>query len=152
MAKRAFIVLVFVLAALLILAVGASVAQEGTDRPDDATFDPTTAVLPDSQAIAATQAISVEKTAETPVIDPDGDLRISYMVTFTNDAATAVVLDKITDTLPGGFTFWGMAAGSGVTDEPTDKVAPTIVWEGLFVVPGRDTLKMRYWIASGQLL
>ena len=146
MAKRVFVVLLFVVAVLLIATVGGSMAQEGTDRPHDATIDLAAPTLPDSQAILATQAVTVEKAAETPVVDPNGDLRISYVVTFTNDATTAVILDQITDTLPGEFEFRGMAAGSGVTGEPTDKEAPVIVWKGLFVVPGKDTLLMRYWI------
>jgi len=146
MAKRVFVVLLFVVSVLLIVTVGGSMAQEGTDRPHDATIDLGTSTLPEPLAIMATQAITVEKAAETPVVDPDGDLSIAYVVTFTNDAGITVTLDRITDTLPGGFEFWGMAAGSGVAAEPTDKDAPTIVWQGPFAVPNGGTLLMRYWI------
>lgn len=60
MAKRVFVVLLFVVAVLLIATVGGSMAQEGTDRPHDATIDLAAPTLPDSQAILATQAVTVE--------------------------------------------------------------------------------------------
>ena len=63
MTKRVFAVLLLIIAVLLIATVGGSMAQEDTDRPDEASFDTSVATPPASQAIMATQALTVEKSA-----------------------------------------------------------------------------------------
>lgn len=91
--------------------------------------------------------VTVTKTVEPEVLLP-GDSRWlpTYEVIFTNSGPQVVTLDWVTDTLPIGFLFGGMAFGSEV-GEPVDGEEPEIVWQGL-AVPANGTLTMRYRVRA----
>ncbi|MFC2037885.1 family 16 glycoside hydrolase [Chloroflexota bacterium] len=76
---------------------------------------------------------------------------VIYTVTFENLQGTGDgVLDVISDTLPAGFTFLRMMAGSDITQAPVGTTG-TIVWNGPFTVPAGSILKLVYEVetASG---
>jgi uncharacterized repeat protein (TIGR01451 family) len=87
--------------------------------------------------------VTVEKTVDTPVLEP-GDDWAQYTVTFTNMISTDAVLDWISDTLPSGFEYFGMAAGSDISVDPVDANEPEIVWQGPFTVTGDGILRLVY--------
>jgi uncharacterized repeat protein (TIGR01451 family) len=94
-----------------------------------------------SEAQAAT--VSVAKSVEPGGLEPGDHRWVTYIVTFTNGSSVDATLDSITDTLPSGFLFGGMAIFSEV-GEPVDPGAQHAVWEGV-VVPGPGTLTLRYY-------
>ncbi len=100
-------------------------------------------IEPDAPALLP--AIQVAKVAEATEVKPgDG---VVYQVVFTNAAASDIVLEVITDTLPMPFEYIVLLAGSDSTlTEPQDKVEPEIVWTGPYTVPAMDTFTMRYMV------
>jgi hypothetical protein len=99
----------------------------------------------DSQpiSVARPEALQVTKTAEPDSVE--GGRGVAYKVVFQNTGGSAVNLDRITDELPSPFQYVGLAVGSDVTQEPSDGMAPEIVWTGAFLVPADGSLTLRYW-------
>ncbi|HSR34290.1 MAG TPA: family 16 glycoside hydrolase [Anaerolineae bacterium] len=97
------------------------------------------------QAPAVTVSKEVEVKPDWPI-----NLWVTYQVLFTNDGPGIVTLNWITDTLPAGFVFGGMAAGSDITNPPSID-GSVLVWdtstypeEATFA----DTLTMRYHVRA----
>jgi uncharacterized repeat protein (TIGR01451 family) len=97
----------------------------------------------DTTSPSAPQAVMVIKDADPETVQPG--MSVAYSVTFSN-SGQAVDLDTITDDLPSSFKYVGLAAGSDITEEPTDSEAPRIVWTGPYEVPAGGTLTLRYWV------
>lgn len=91
---------------------------------------------------APAQSVTVVKTVDPEELEPGESRWVTYEVVFTNDGAPGAVLDRITDTLPAGFQFGGMAYGSDV-GEPIDDEEPEIVWDAA-TVPANGTLTLAY--------
>jgi TolB protein len=69
---------------------------------------------------------------------------VKYTVVFSNDGASDVNLEVVSDTLPAGFTFVSMGVGSDILHDPTG-VTGTIVWDqGPYLVPAGDALTVAY--------
>ncbi len=100
-------------------------------------------VTPDADAEAEAASVSIDKSVEPGVLEPGDHRWVTYIVTFTNDSGGIATLDSITDTLPSGFLFGGMAIFSEV-GEPVDPGAPEAVWEGV-TVPGSGMRTLRYY-------
>ena len=99
-----------------------------------------------SQAEPLPPVIEVSKTINVPSVVP-GQVPVPlYTVTFTNPKTTEVILDRITDTLPSGFEFSGMASASDWITEPTDTQEPEIVWTGPITLPASDKLSFVYMV------
>jgi uncharacterized repeat protein (TIGR01451 family) len=96
------------------------------------------------RAPAMPSAVEVSKTALPTVVEPGSS--VAYSVTFSNDGTSPVTLNTITDELPTGFEYVGLAYGSQIAAEPTDKEEPEIVWQGSFDVPAGGELILRYWV------
>ncbi len=97
-------------------------------------------------AAAQTPPIAVSKTA-SPNQVPRGSI-VLYQVDLQNTGASSVDLNAITDTLPAGFTFVSMGAGSDITQSPDDPNANPIVWTGPFPVAAGATLHLRYNVVA----
>jgi uncharacterized repeat protein (TIGR01451 family) len=76
---------------------------------------------------------------------------VTYGVRFTNAGSGTGSLDEIRDTLPAGFTFLSMEAGSQVTTSPIGKTG-TIVWKGPFQVGGGQTLDLVYKVQVSDIV
>lgn len=94
-----------------------------------------------SQAQAPLEGVSVHKEASVPSVSPGGFPL--YTVVFNNTNTTDIVLDAITDTLPAGFSFITMVAGSDVTAAPVENLQE-LVWQGPHTIPAEDTLTLEY--------
>jgi len=145
MTKRTLYALLFVALILLLGGLaGASLAQDQVNPPPDESAE---AVRANPGATTSPEAVTVEKVANTSVVDPDAQAWVDYVVTFSNDAAAPVSLDRITDTLPSGFEF----IGPGNQMDPQIEGPPStsdsqLTWTGPFTVPASGTLKLHYWI------
>jgi uncharacterized repeat protein (TIGR01451 family) len=95
------------------------------------------------RAPALPDAVTVAKLATPDLIRPGQP--VLYTVTFAN-SGLAVTLDRIADLLPAPFQYVGLAPGSQVSQDPTDREGPEIVWSGRFPVPAGGTLTLRYWV------
>lgn len=119
-----------------------------------ATAHPIHLSAPPHREIASAGAagdLSVIKVAEKPILPPDGDPWLSYVVTFTNNAPLSTTLERISDTMASGFEFVGMAVGSDIADQPLDPSHNPVVWQGPWSVPGGGSLRLRYWVkAAGE--
>jgi uncharacterized repeat protein (TIGR01451 family) len=93
----------------------------------------------------APAAFTVTKTANpTQTVAKDPGALITYTVTLKNQGTVkAGVLADIRDTLPSGFTFVKMVAGSGVAANPTGTTGQ-IVWNGPFTVQPESSLTLIY--------
>ena len=149
MTKKAL--LGFLLVALVIW-VGATV---GSQAQDESSSTPTPPIEIETEVEAGAgavreveispDAIGIAKTADPAVVDPGTDPWITYVVTFTNSLATPITLDTITDQLPTGFDFWGMTAGSDVSQNPAE-VQGLLTWTGSFEVPAGGSLRLSYLV------
>jgi uncharacterized repeat protein (TIGR01451 family) len=90
---------------------------------------------------AQSPPVSAEKTA-SPEQVPFDDF-CQYTVVFSNTSDSDVDLLVISDTLPAGFKYMTMGAGSQIDDDP-DGDTGTIVWQGPYTVLANDTLTMVY--------
>lgn len=97
-------------------------------------------------AAAGPEAVTVIKTASPDQV-PRGSL-VLYAAEFVNDGGETVDLNVISDTLPSGFTFVSMGAGSDITVIPVGTTG-TIVWNtGPYPVAAGGTLRLEYnvWV------
>ncbi len=85
--------------------------------------------------------VSVSKTAFPLEIEPEG--MVTYTVVFENDGNADAVIDRITDTLPAGFAFQDMLAGSTITDSPAGTTG-SITWSGPFTVEAGSAITLLY--------
>jgi uncharacterized repeat protein (TIGR01451 family) len=92
-----------------------------------------------------TATFTATKTVTPTIVWPQDDLWVTYNVTFTSDATQTTMLDRITDTLPAGFLFGGMAWGSDVITPPLDVGDSKFVWESIAF---SGTLEMRYHVQA----
>jgi len=92
-------------------------------------------------AVAESEAVTVDKTA-TPNQVPRGSM-VLYAALFANTGGETVNLNVIRDTLPAGFTFVSMGAGSDIHDSPVGTTG-TIVWTGPYPVTAGGTLRLEY--------
>lgn len=84
------------------------------------------------------EASAAEVVKQDPVI---------YTVTFTNIGSLPATLDEIQDTLPAGFVFQSMEAGSDVAAAPMGTVG-AIIWKGPFEVASRASLTLIYKVRT----
>ena len=87
-------------------------------------------------AAAESEAVTATKTA-TPNQVIRGAI-VLYEVDFENTGAETVYLNEIRDTLPAGFSYTSMGAGSNI-GVPDDPLANPIVWTGPFTVTAGAT-------------
>lgn len=100
-----------------------------------------------SKALAPLEGVSVHKEVNVPSIPPGGLPAPIYTVIFSNsNVSDVVVLDTITDTLPTGFMFSTMAAGSDVDDPPSGAPYGPLVWTRTYTVAAGEELTLRYAI------
>lgn len=92
-----------------------------------------------------TVTITATKTVTPTMIWPQDNLWVTYDVVFTSDATQTVTLERITDTLPAGFLFGGMAWGSDVITPPLSVGDSRFVWESITL---SGTLEMRYYVRA----
>jgi uncharacterized repeat protein (TIGR01451 family) len=128
----------------------ASLAVVGADV-EAVPVDPLAAVSTQPDKATAIQGpadqITVTKSVEPEELEPGDSRWVIYEVVFTSVVTEPVLLERITDTLPAGFLFGGMAYGSEV-GEPADATEPDIVWE-MVTVPASSTLTLRYYARAG---
>jgi len=86
--------------------------------------------------------VSVEKSADqTEVLYGD---HVKYTAVFSNSSASDVYLEVVSDTLPPGFTYLSMGAGSQILDDPTGTTG-TIVWDsGPYLVSASGLFTVAY--------
>ena len=97
------------------------------------------------QAVAVTPDKSVELKPDWP-----SNLWVTYQILFQNDDPGTATLDWITDTLPSGFVFGGMAYGSAITMPPSID-GNVLVWDTSSYpeqATFADTLTMRYYVRA----
>ncbi len=116
--------------------------QTCTNTPCDQTLPP------------PNDAFTIAKAA-APSSLPSGGT-VTYTVTITNTSAFDSSIEKITDTLPSGVTYVGLAAGSDVTAAnsssiPTSGATGTIDWVAQPAVPPPPS-NVNYFIAAGTSL
>ena len=79
--------------------------------------------------------VSMDKIVDDPTVGP-GD-QVTYTITITNDSASAVDLDSISDTLPDGFAYVSGSTSGATTANPGIS-GQTLTWdeEVPYTVPG----------------
>jgi uncharacterized repeat protein (TIGR01451 family) len=90
--------------------------------------------------------VSVEKEAQPETISPSS--MVQYTAEFSNTSDADVALVVISDTLPTGFAFLGMGAGSDIGDEPAGSTG-TIIWTGPYTIAAHSELELIYDVWSG---
>jgi uncharacterized repeat protein (TIGR01451 family) len=122
-------------------------AEPTADAEPTPTSEPEAEPTPEIEEVTPVEVqaatVTVDKSVEPGALEPGDHRWVTYIVTFTNDGGGTVTLDSITDTLPSGFLFGGMALFSEV-GEPVDPAMPEAVWEGV-TVPGSGTRTLRYY-------
>ncbi|MFB2773423.1 hypothetical protein ACE1AT_29745 [Pelatocladus sp. BLCC-F211] len=100
---------------------------------------------------AGTSAFSVTKTASSTNLPNGGN--VTYTVTISNTSNFDARVDKITDILPGGVTFGGIAGGSNITAAnssiiPATGATGSIQWVGqppnYYTIPANSSIKLIY--------
>lgn len=87
--------------------------------------------------------LSVTKTADATTVPASGGS--GYTVTVHNPNASPVVLNSISDTLPGGFTYTPGSTTGATTANPSI-AAQTLTWAGPFNVPASGTLSLHFGV------
>lgn len=93
--------------------------------------------------------ITLDKAATPTTVTTAPGQTVTYTVTVQNAGDSTATLLSIEDTLPTGFTFQSMAAGSDVTDPPAG-TSGTITWAGPFEMPPGDELRVIYVVSPSQ--
>jgi len=91
--------------------------------------------------------LSVTKSVSSQLVEADIDAELVYTVTIVNEGDTAGTLQTISDTLPAGVTFAGMAAGSEVAANPAGTTG-TIVWSGNWPMAPGERLDVVYRVVA----
>ncbi len=101
---------------------------------------------------AATNPFTTSKSA-SPTILPAGGGTVTYTVTISNPSSFPTIIDRITDVLPAGVTYQGIAAGSNVTSAnsssvPSAGATGTIVWRGIpdtsYALAANTSISLQY--------
>jgi uncharacterized repeat protein (TIGR01451 family) len=96
-------------------------------------------------------AFTVAKAASVDTLTDGG--RVTYTVTVRNTATSAAIIDSVADVLPGGVTYVGLTAASGVTAAASATVPAAggtgrVVWRGIdgssYTVPAGGALTVVY--------
>jgi len=115
------------------------------------------ALLPPERVSGATPAgaaasgitFRITKTVQPQVVSP-GSL-LTYQVAMHNASPTTATVRSITDVLPSGFVFVGMAPGSDPRiPAPGDSTPPDIVWNDVVTLPPTTSLAIRYWVVVAE--
>lgn len=125
---------------LLLGAVAASVTL--AQRPEGQGLD--------WQAELTSKEVTADDIQVTKAVSPTAVLAgrdVTYTVTFRNQGNAAGTMDAITDTLPAGFAFVGMAPGSGIS-QPPKVTGSTLGWTGPFSMPVGATLHLVYRVRT----
>lgn len=72
---------------------------------------------------------------------------VTYTVRITNTGFADGVVDLVTDTLPSGFVFQAMTAGSDITSAP-DGTSGEIHWTGPFAIPAQSARTLSYRVQT----
>jgi uncharacterized repeat protein (TIGR01451 family) len=109
---------------------------------------PTTIFVPLIPRDWAPAVFQITKTANPTVVyaESPGHL-ITYRVVIANKGDEPGELADIHDTLPAGFTFDKMLAGSDISTPPTGTTGE-IVWSGPFAMPGGSSLTLVYQVRA----
>ncbi len=91
--------------------------------------------------------LSVAKSVFPAVVEADVDAEVVYTVTIVNEGDTAGTLETISDALPAGLSFLGMAPGSDVATNPAG-TAGTIVWSGSWAMAPGQRLEVAYRVRA----
>ncbi|MCB1776414.1 MAG: DUF11 domain-containing protein [Candidatus Competibacteraceae bacterium] len=67
--------------------------------------------------------ISLSKTPDTYLIEPDGATPLTYILHYSNDSVVAVTNAEIQDVLPAGVTYVGCSGGTGCSN-----TSGTVTW------------------------
>jgi uncharacterized repeat protein (TIGR01451 family) len=110
-----------------------------------ADFEGTVSPPAEAEVTVVGPDLAVDKTASPEEIKV-GDV-VTYTVVFDNDGNGESVIDLITDTLPPGFVFDGMAPDGDIAESP-DGSSGTITWEGPFEVPADSSLTLIYRVIA----
>ena len=87
----------------------------------------------------------VEKSASPDALDTTPDQVVRYTVVISNEGDTIGTLTRIEDTLPAGFVFQNMVAGSDL-DLTLD--GDILVWEGSRAFPPGDQVTLLYEVEA----
>jgi len=91
--------------------------------------------------------LSVTTSVSPQSVEANVDAELVYTVTIVNEGDTAGTLHTISDTLPAGVTFAGMAAGSEVAANPAGTTG-TIAWSGNWPMPPGERLDVVYRVVA----
>jgi uncharacterized repeat protein (TIGR01451 family) len=108
-------------------AEGAGVSAEGEAWPAQALFTYTLPIVTSDFRMAH---LAVAKSAYPTAVISDPGTIVTYTVTIQNEGDTTGKLLTVYDTLPTGFTYQDMAAGSDVQADPSGTTG-TITWSFL---------------------
>jgi uncharacterized repeat protein (TIGR01451 family) len=137
----------------MVLAVSATVGA--AQRPEEATpemqaaavqMDDSNIFLPLARSDFSFANFVLSKSANPTQLNLEET--VTYTVVIRNDGDTPGKLEKISDTLPPGFTFDSMAAGSDIVTAPTG-TAGTIVWDAPLDVAANSELTLIYNVKAG---
>ena len=142
--RNRLVISILMLLVALVLAAGGGVAQGTAGQAPE--VGSAAAGLVSVGVVSAVSEITLDKDVEPRKIDA-GD-PVIYTVTFSNDGRADGTVEEIRDTLPTGFSFAGIDDASDIQQAPTGTTG-TIVWDGSFEVPGRDSLTLVYKANTG---
>ena len=103
---------------------------------------------PTLPTVAGSLDVTLDKKAEPDFIPDETDAIVDYTVTVTNDTASDVSLDDVTDTLPDGSTYiTDTLAVDGVFVDPVS--TSPLVAAGPIVVPAGGSVDITYTVDLG---
>jgi uncharacterized repeat protein (TIGR01451 family) len=92
---------------------------------------------------------AVTKTASPSQVTTEPDQEVVYTVIIKNEGDTTGILKTVYDTLPPGFTFSGMEAGSDPMGLPNGTTG-TITWSGTWSMPPESQKRLIYRVIPSQ--
>jgi uncharacterized repeat protein (TIGR01451 family) len=96
-------------------------------------------------------AFTINKSATPTSVTSGSEETIVYTVTIVNEGSREAAVQTVYDTLPAGFTFVGMEAGSDVTMNPNGTKG-TITWTGPFAVPAGGQIQVIYRVSPSSVI
>ncbi|MFM8311569.1 MAG: hypothetical protein ACKOAZ_06680 [Ilumatobacteraceae bacterium] len=110
-----------------------------------------TAPYPSLPTVAGNFDVTLDKKAEPDFIPDETDAIVDYTVTVTNDTASDVTLDDVTDTLPDGSSY--VTDTLVVDGEAVDPVSTSpLVAAGPIVVPAGGSIDITYTVDLGTVI
>lgn len=115
--------------------------NEGTEQPESAVTVnlPADILRAEGPNVAVTKSVWPEEVYAGRLV--------TYTVTFDNQGTGDEVLDAISDTLPAGFAFVSMQAGSDIAQAPTG-TSGMITWSGPFTVTASAPVSLVYQVRT----